>query len=164
MGVSRSSAGVVVTAVAALLVLTGCGGTSHGGQPTASATSTVANDQLVKFAQCMRTHGVDVPDPQPGEGLRDLLEKADTSNKAKFQKAVTACKSDLPKGISTEKPDQDAMLNWARCMRDHGVDVPDPQPGQKPDLSHVDRNSPKFTSASTACQRYLVSKASGSPS
>lgn len=59
---------------------------------------------------------------------------------------------------STTSGTQGNAVAFARCMRSHGIsDFPDPNsqglfvmnPGQHPDL---DRNSPTFQSASTACE------------
>ena len=66
--------------VVVLLALAGvaCGGAS-GGDEVASATGSEGSSKTatkkkdpqqaaLDFARCMREHGVDVPDPQPGEG------------------------------------------------------------------------------------------------
>ena len=56
--------------------------------------------QLVKFAQCMRSHGVDVPDPTVnaggGFGLRFDLRSFDRNSPA-FKAAITACQSLRPR-------------------------------------------------------------------
>jgi hypothetical protein len=55
--------------------------------------------------------------------------------------------------------DRQAALNWARCMRQHGIDLPDPQftaagiAQQLPDREV--RNSAKFKAAEQACKQYL---------
>lgn len=155
----------------ALAVTTGCGGpaagegvaTADGGTSTASpstgATTPVADeDKPLRFAQCMREHGVDMPDPDPG-GKPGLL-KIDR-NDPKFAKAFDACKQYAPIGDGTRtlSPEQQQqVLAFTKCMREHGIDVPDPQPdgGIKFDKkSGVDLSSPKFKAASEACERYL---------
>jgi hypothetical protein len=62
---TKTSALLAVAALAVSAVLTGCGGS--GGQHTAVPTSTSAGDQVMKFAQCLRQHGINVADPQPGQ-------------------------------------------------------------------------------------------------
>jgi hypothetical protein len=56
--------------------------------------------QFVKFAQCMRSHGVDIPDPttQGGGlfGLRGTLRSIDRNSPA-FQSALVACQSLRPR-------------------------------------------------------------------
>ncbi len=59
-----------------------------------------AQQQLVKFAECMRSHGVNVPDPQPGAngffGFRGAFRSIDRNSPA-FQSAVQACQSLRPR-------------------------------------------------------------------
>ena len=56
--------------------------------------------QLVKFAQCMRSHGVNVPDPQfnsgGGFGFRQGFRSIDRNSPA-FQSALKACQSLRPR-------------------------------------------------------------------
>ena len=57
-----------------------------------------ARQQLVKFAQCMRSHGVDVPDPSTtggGFGLGRTFRSIDRNSPA-FQSATKACASLRP--------------------------------------------------------------------
>jgi hypothetical protein len=59
---------LAVAASAVAAVVAGCAG--GGGQHTAVPTSTSAGDRAMKFAQCMRQHGINVADPQPGQPLK----------------------------------------------------------------------------------------------
>ncbi len=56
--------------------------------------------QLVKFAQCMRSHGINIPDPtNTGNGLfgfRDAFRSIDRNSPA-FQSAMQACQSLRPR-------------------------------------------------------------------
>jgi hypothetical protein len=56
--------------------------------------------QLVKFAECMRSHGVNVPDPTfnstGGFGLRQLFGSVDRNSPA-FQAGLKACQSLRPR-------------------------------------------------------------------
>lgn len=56
--------------------------------------------QLVKFAECMRSHGVNVPDPQFGTGggfgFRQAFKSVDRNSPA-FQTALKACQSLRPR-------------------------------------------------------------------
>lgn len=56
--------------------------------------------QLVKFAQCMRSHGVNIPDPQTsaggGFGFRQQFRSIDRNSPA-FQAAAKACQSLRPR-------------------------------------------------------------------
>lgn len=85
-------------------------------------------DKMRAFAKCMREHGVDVPDPEPGGGIAVPAEKADGSG-SKTKGAHEACKELLPNGGEPPKPtaeDLDEMREQAKCLREHGLDVPDP--------------------------------------
>ena len=88
---------------------------------------------MVKFAQCMRENGVEMPDPKdtgdggvmieaaPGEGPIDE-EKLNTANEA--------CKKHLPNGGEFKPPspeEQDKLRQQAKCMRDKGYNWPDPK-------------------------------------
>jgi hypothetical protein len=54
-------------------------------------------DQFVKFAQCMREHGVNMEDPGPEGGLRIKGNPGDMSRE-KMEKARKACESLRPGG------------------------------------------------------------------
>jgi hypothetical protein len=73
------------------------GALPNGGQPTA-AQQAEFQDQALKFAQCMRKHGVDMPDPDFSQGGRGiLLQRGNVNpNDPSFKKAQEACQSLLP--------------------------------------------------------------------
>ncbi len=56
--------------------------------------------RFVKFAQCMRSHGINIPDPTTGGaggfGLRQALSNVDRNSPA-FQSALKACQSLRPR-------------------------------------------------------------------
>jgi hypothetical protein len=100
---------------------------SSAAAPAADAGQT-DGDKARAFAKCMREHGVNMPDPQTGDGkIRIKIDgKVDKST---MDKANEACKSLLPNGgdrgpVSAE--DLDKMRGVAKCLRAHGMDVPDP--------------------------------------
>ena len=109
----------------------GGGGRGGGGDPT-----TTAHAQGVKFAECMRNHGVSgFPDPgASGKLTIDAVangSSVDTSTPA-FTQAISACKALEPAGFAGSKRSsrqQDAALKFAQCIRANGVkDFPDPVP------------------------------------
>jgi hypothetical protein len=127
-------------------VATAGGGGKGGAKPKPSA-SVDAEEQQRLFTQCMRDHGVDVADPDPnGPGVRiaasggpgsDTANKdtanKDTANKDTANKIDTAmkeCQRYLPAGVARQPSTQELeqMRQFAKCMRDHGVDMPDPDP------------------------------------
>ncbi|MEV0714815.1 hypothetical protein [Asanoa sp. NPDC050611] len=105
--------------------------TAGGGTPAPSASAAADDgEQGRAFAACMREHGVDMPDPQPGGGgLGVQLDKVD---KTKVLGAVDACRDLMPGGGKDVKlnPDQiETQRALAECMRANGVpDFPDPDP------------------------------------
>lgn len=97
-------------------------------------------DALRKYAKCMRDNGVEMSDPQQqGDGAIVLPQVEGTGDSAKEQKAQEACKDLLPNGGEPAKPNPeelDEQREFAKCMREHGVDMPDPDPngGAQPGL------------------------------
>ena len=108
-----------------------------------------------QFAKCMREHGVEVPDPGPdGE-----LQMSGDIDRAKATEAMSACQQFLPNGgtLSNLTPEQlEQARAFAKCMREHGVDMPDPDPasGVADMLGNgaIDINSPAFRDAANACK------------
>ena len=163
-----SSTGVLLAATVSAALLTGCGSSSDdSGLPSVStsaqtrsgggATSATPSGQA--YTQCMRDHGVQMADPDPKTG-QPKFDSSVNTNSATVKTALTACKNLLPAGTrgGADTKNLGPYLAFAKCMRQHGLpEFPDPQPGPKglfPD-SGVDRNSPAFQKASTACQSFL---------
>ena len=104
-------------------------GNASGGHKTASAHS-----KAVKFAECMRDNGVSgFPDPDAsGKLTLDGVVNGSSvdPDSAAWKQAMTACKDLQPPGFAGSKatPKQmSARLEFAQCIRDHGVkDFPDP--------------------------------------
>jgi hypothetical protein len=150
----------------------GCGGGSGGGTPNgvagldgkASTTSPGGGkdrqQQALAYARCMRQHGVNTPDPQlsgDGEGRWDLLPEGVSPDDPKFKAAQQACQQYLPNGGQPRKlsPQQQLqLLALARCMRQQGINLPDPKPDGGIDMRGVDSDTPKFQAAQQACQQY----------
>jgi hypothetical protein len=118
------------------LTLAACG---DSGEPTStSSRQDEAFEGALKFAKCMREHGVDMPDPKRDANGRITITARGGAGKgergdAKMKAAQEACGKYMKAG-GGEAPDpkrqaemQDAMLAYARCMRKEGIDMPDPQ-------------------------------------
>jgi hypothetical protein len=129
--------------------LTGCG--SKGEPPSATPTAN-AQDSQVKYAQCLRQHGINAPDPEPGSGLR--IEGLD-SEKGKLDAALKACKQYNPKrDVNPNDPaGHDRAVKMAQCMRRHGVNAPDPQPGQPLRIETNGGDRTKIQRAQEACRK-----------
>jgi hypothetical protein len=63
------------------------------------------------------------------------------------------------------KDNKQAALDFARCMRQHGIDIPDPGPGGgiqvNGGLNTVKPDDPKFKAAQQACQKLLPNAGKG---
>ena len=118
------------------LISTGCGSDAPSGAATSKRTATsdtqpTGQAKAVKFAECIRAHGVaDFPDPSP----KGDFEYGVSVSPAVWDKAVNACKALQPPGTLSGKrtpKQQSTALRFAQCMRDHGVkDFPDPANGE----------------------------------
>lgn len=132
----------IMLALIASLTLGGCGGggdepnvATAGGGRSSSAPAADEAGQRLKFAQCMRAEGVDLPDPK-ADGMvaipAEEAGKGETAESRKMQAAMEKCRTLLPNGGEPPKmtPEDVAKLReLAKCMRDNGVpDFPDPDP------------------------------------
>ncbi|GAA3130769.1 hypothetical protein GCM10010466_21760 [Planomonospora alba] len=127
--------------------------TGGGGGPAASATPTLDPDERnLRFAQCMRENGVDMPDPRPGEPVMLRIRKG---QEAAVEKARQACKQYAPVGGTGADRSRNAerMREIARCMRDNGVpDFPDPDPEGRIKVGKGVTDDPDFPAAEAKCR------------
>jgi len=169
-----------VLALGLMLTLAGCAAktgsdgvaSATGAHSTPSATTTPANDRdaALKFAQCMREHGLTwFPDPQGGGGIQIKIPPG--TDKSKVDAAMAACKQFMPNGGAPEKPDAavlEQLRKFAQCMRDHGVtNFPDPKADGQLQLDAgklgIGPGQPKFDAAQQACAQYQPKPPSGGP-
>jgi hypothetical protein len=76
----------------------------NGGRPTA-AQQAQEQQQMLKFAQCMRAHGVPkFPDPKPGGALALGTKAGVDPNTPEFQAAQKACQKLVPGSPITAAP------------------------------------------------------------
>jgi hypothetical protein len=135
--------------LALVLVLGGC---ASAAEP-APATSPDPDARNLRFAECLREQGLDVPDPEPGKGM--TLKFGPGSDQRKVQAAMEACREWAPQGMAggaAPDPSRDAtMREYAQCMRDNGVDAfPDPEGGMVR-LVPGAAEDPDFEAAEKAC-------------
>ncbi|RSD19247.1 hypothetical protein [Amycolatopsis eburnea] len=171
---------IVVAAIGAALLLAGCGGQGDDGSKVASISTppktggpTAADnsgksdeDKMREFAKCMREHGVDMPDPKPagdGGGMAITLG-GDGADVSKIEAAQKACKHLMPNGGEMKPPsaeELDKMRKDAKCMRDHGIDMPDPDPSGKGTMrvGGPGDDPKKFEEAAKACGMGMSVKA-----
>lgn len=162
------AAGSLAVAIVALVVgAAGCwggaaGSAASGNPPAAGGSSqSTTSARAVKYAQCMRSHGVtNFPDPVNGN-IRLKVRKGSglDPNSPQFKAAAKACKSLAPHGSATNNGQVQArMLKFAQCMRSHGLtNFPDPKNGRLliKRGSGIDPNSPQFGAAQQACRKLL---------
>ncbi|UBU11757.1 hypothetical protein [Nonomuraea gerenzanensis] len=157
----------LVTAPFALgLLLTGCGSGDGGGSDVASVSGTGnqaaasakpsvnPQEQSLKFAQCMRENGIDMPDPDSSGRVMMKFDK--TVPQEKVQAAQEACQQYAPSGTRQGGGDPkmaENMRKLAQCMRDNGVEAyPDPEGGMMRITPEVGED-PDFKSAQEKCQK-----------
>lgn len=176
---------IPVALLAAALSLTACGGKSdagaiatlNDGTATATPRASASGDlekQLADYVECLRKQGVDIPDPtvdakgqvsfgRPAAGAR--------FDRGALTKAREAC-GDLPAGLTTgpgtmdRSQMQDTLLTFARCMREQGIDMPDPDmskvgTGEGSPFGDLDRDDPKVAAATEVCQKAFTDSRNG---
>jgi len=152
--------------------------------PDASAAPSESVDPelaIADFEACMKEHGVDVqiaiagdgtPGGGPGGGEFRAPANAgeaqpnggnpeDRPDEKALEEADQACRHLLPSGMmgdpnATMDPEMaDKLLDFSKCMRDHGIDFPDPQfegGGVRIQMDEgMDPSSQAFKDAQEAC-------------
>jgi hypothetical protein len=150
---------LVLPAVALMLSMAACGDNSDdSGIATtgdlgsdAQGPDAEERDAMLEFAECMRDHGVDMEDPSQDGGFTFKMEDDPES-----QEAYEACRHLAPGG--GEPPELDAegkaaMREFAECLRDEGIDMPDPSAdGALTMPDGVTPEDPEFEAAMEECQ------------
>ena len=142
-----------------LVGLSACGGEDRDGQGVATLGGGEAaagddrgdgrdpepadfQDAMLSYAECMRDNGIDMPDPQFSEGGEGGViiggpAVGTGASRDEFEAAEEECRPILDEVEQTLEPpspeEQAAMrdhaLAMAECMREHGIDMPDPEFG-----------------------------------
>ena len=154
---TRGTVAALPSALALVLALSlsGCGSGNDTGKTGAAASKSSVDDQGVKFAECLREHGLDVEDPEPGKGLR-ITGKLP---KGEVDEAMEACRKYDPmqNGQASADPDaEDRVRKMAQCMRENGVEeFPDPEPGSAGlKIDQKVAEDPDFEKAQKTCDKY----------
>ncbi len=161
---------VAPTAVGLALALAACGSSTK----PLNANASNGYSQALKFANCMRAHGVpNYPDPSAGGGPK-ISPLPDASQAPAFQSAQKACGQGPggggPPAMSESR--RRAAVAFAKCMRAHGEsDFPDPTFAAPSGTTRIlslrgmlfafssgmDPRSPAFRQAAAACGLRLPS-------
>jgi len=137
--------GIVAAFVVVVALLAGCDRSAAPGVPSANGgppEPSVTRDLLAemrRWAQCMRDHGVDMPDPyrdpqsgkltfnyegpgkgEPGADVHLAAQEACLEYEQAYQ--------DFGEPVPLTEEQLRLFREWAQCMRDHGADQPDPGP------------------------------------
>ena len=114
----------------------------------------------------MREEGIDFPDPTFDADGNPNFQEFDlaTEDQEKFESAFTNCEDILRNALPEEfdlDPEVeaaliDASLEFSQCMREQGIDFPDPEPGEFGFFAFrnvdIDFNSDKVQNAFEVCQ------------
>jgi hypothetical protein len=148
-----------VAGVAAIMaaLLAACGSPDYHGKKVATlrtegkpATATPARsdeDRMHDFQKCMEEHGVRFPKSE--EEARDFHP-----DEGAMQEANEACVPLLPNGGQPPKLDAkqlDELRQQAKCMREHGVDMPDPDPNNPYPAMKAPLDEETMRKATDAC-------------
>ncbi|HEV8298515.1 MAG TPA: hypothetical protein VGQ20_14515 [Acidimicrobiales bacterium] len=139
-----------------------------------------------QYAACMREHGVDMQDPSADGGGPQVVKPQGGSDgptsafsvggatvtglspdDPTFKEADAACKHIIAGVIANARENMDPeelekmkqqALDFAKCMREHGVDMPDPQFGENGEMTQMMRvdgeDSAQFEQAQEACKQF----------
>ena len=131
-----------------LLVFSACtiGGEESQGVVTIESTTatTIVDEEItfeegvLDFAQCMREEGINFPDPTFDIDGNPQFDNLEIENEEEFESAFENCEDILRNALpeqfdldpEVEAALVDASLEFSQCMRDQGIDFPDPKPGE----------------------------------
>lgn len=155
-------AGLAAAVLGAVVGLGACGSGSTQSVTTAGGGSNGPSasryQQALKFADCMRDHGVpSFPDPNSSGNFA----YNGNTNSQQFVAAENDCKSLAPAPPSSSQQAQSfsQALKFAQCMRAHGLpNFPDPTKGSNGTISESvgsnvgNPSSPQYQRANQACR------------
>jgi hypothetical protein len=132
------------------------------GNPTASTNASNSQDRrqrALNFAKCLRQHGINASDPQfnADGGIEQRLPAGVRESSPRYRAALRACQTPTYGGATKHPTAQQLqqIVRYARCMREHGIDMADPDAnGQIAEVrGRVD--PAKLRAAEQACQKYM---------
>jgi hypothetical protein len=159
---------LIATAGLALLAAACSGSPSSadpGGSPSAGGSAD--SPSAVAFSRCMRSHGVpDFPDPTSRGGVPKVTPQQVGVGNSRFQVAQRACAQLLQPTHAQVPRIMTGMLNFARCMRSHGVpNWPDPSIGRNGqpvfNIFGINPDSPRVSNTADECTHLLVQSNAG---
>ena len=143
---SRGSSKVKILTFVAVFAACTIGGEESQGVVTIESTTvtTVVDEEttfeegVLEFAQCMREEGINFPDPTFDIDGNPQFDNLEIENEEEFESAFENCEDILRNALpeqfdldpEVEAALVDASLEFSQCMRDQGIDFPDPKPGE----------------------------------
>lgn len=154
----------VLAGIAVVAAVAGCG---SGGDGNASGSTPGGDDKAeLAFAKCMRAAGINVSDPD-GSGRVQIRIKASPGHEfspEKVGQATNDCRKKTGGGprqpTAAEQTEmRDRALKFSQCMREHGIDMPDPKfegggIAMSVGRGKIDPESSVFKRAAQACERF----------
>lgn len=148
-------------------MLGACGGGQEGG--SGAADSAPLDEGLLEFVRCMRRQGIQLADPKiTGEDKVEIrpAQGAPIASRADFDAATEACEREGYSRFGTTKPKrtvepdrEDNAIEFARCARREGVDLPDPRfedgaiTNWSPAALGIDLDDPDVVAIGETCAR-----------
>ncbi len=175
---------LAVASLALALLIGACGdgdpkttgvATADGSRTTTTAkgaakTKSDPQSASLAYVKCLRANGVDMPDPDPN-GMIQIAPGGAGPGQDEMQSLDGKCKAEREalQG-SMGEPDkdfQDKALKMSRCMREQGIDMPDPKMenggGATINLGDEQLDSPEFKKAQATCSKQVGMPEPGAP-
>ena len=151
---------------------------------TENSTAKTDEEIATDFTECMRNEGFELPDPELNadgsvnvETIRDNLIADPNFNfqSRKTQQSLAKCIPLLEGATFSQQPTeeelvefQDNLLQFAECLRENGLDVPDPDfndgtNGIRTMLAEVDLTDSKVQATIAECQSTFTDNEGGGP-
>lgn len=190
----RTSVLATLSALGLMLLLMACsatqgvatidGGDDASATPSASPGSDDPEEALLAFGDCMREHGIDMPDAivrrvDGSGGSGGVAQQFNDDEGApagpaidptsdEFQAAEAECRHhldslgalDAGEGPELTPEQEEAFLAFTECMREHGIDMPDFGTGGAVRIgpgseAQFDPRSEEFQAANEACRENI---------
>jgi hypothetical protein len=118
----------IATAFGMALLLAGCGHGRPSSHDAEASQTGAGSTSAIAFSSCMRSHGLrEFPDPDAQGELPKVAPRQLGASPARYDVAEEACQHLLQPSTAQARQTQLGMLEFARCMRSHGLPGwPDP--------------------------------------
>ncbi len=167
----------LIAVLAAVAALAACGSSNSATDAAASehAAEQRAEQQATEFAKCLREHGVKASASGSGGGFQLRIQGSPGTGKQSMLGAQNACAKYRPDAKKIKLSPQEKVkreeevLKFAKCMRQHGIDVHTEVGGGAIAIgvhggssgSGPNPSSPAFQAAQKTCSGYLQLKSKG---